>query len=474
MERELSPQNTEKLVQFQELSGIDNLNRCIEILERHNWDVETAIHDHLGLDPREVTQSVRELPVFPLQNGQTTINRPVMQQSIHRPQPVDSIFQRIMTFFSNTLFDDNMGLWPTATYQRPYGFTGWLLFISSLPLRVIMVTFYQFTHFVFRVIRPEHRPAVTDPTGNVVSFIQEYNQTFGDPHPTFYPGTYSQVLNEAKKELKFLLVYLHCKDHQDTNKFCRQTLCNPEVIEFINSNCLMWACSVDSLEGYRVSQALRENTYPFLALVVQREFRMTVVGRIEGFVEPECLLQRLRTIISDNEAFLVAARADREERSFNQALRQEQDVAYLESLRADQEKDEKKRRERLLEEERLREIRELELAEERKKEEMTKKKQDAIKQVPPEPASDEIGICRILIRLPQGQKLERRFHRTIHTLKDLYYFILSHPDSPYQFEMATSFPKRTLPWQPGMDIIPTLAEVGLGASEALLVLDLDA
>jgi FAS-associated factor 2 len=121
--------------------------------------------------------------------------------------------------------------------------------------------------------------AVTDPTGNVISFIQEYNETFGDQHPTFYPGTYSQVLNEAKKDLKFLLVYLHCNDHQDTNKFCRQTLCSPSVMEFINSNCLMWACSVNSLEGYRVSQALRENTYPFLAIIVQREFRMTVVGR---------------------------------------------------------------------------------------------------------------------------------------------------------------------------------------------------
>lgn len=211
---------------------------------------------------------------------------------------------------------------------------------------------------------------------------------FGDQHPSFFAGTYSQVLNEAKKDLKFLLVYLHCKDHQDTNKFCRQTLSNPEVIEFINSNCLMWACSVDTMEGYRVSQALRENTYPFLAVVVQRDFRMTVVGRqvclnmknvfsssyiivfyrIDGFIGPENLLQRLQTTISDNEAFLVAARADREERSFNQALRQEQDQAYLESLRADQEKEEKKRRERLLEEERLREIRELELAEERKKE----------------------------------------------------------------------------------------------------------
>nr|CAH0106701.1 unnamed protein product [Daphnia galeata] len=473
MDRELSPQNTEKLVQFQELSGIDDLDRCIGILERHNWDVETAIHDHLGLDPREMAQTVREVPVFPLQNGQPSVHRPLIPQNIHRPQPVDSVFQRTMTYFFNPFLDDNTGLFPLPN-RRPYGFTGWLLFLSSLPLRVMMVTFYQITRFVFRIIRPENRPAVTDPTGNVISFIQEYNETFGDQHPTFYPGTYSQVLNEAKKDLKFLLVYLHCNDHQDTNKFCRQTLCNPLVMEFINSNCLMWACSVNSLEGYRVSQALRENTYPFLAIIVQREFRMTVVGRIEGFIGPEALVERLRTTISDNEAFLVAARADREERSFNQALRLEQDEAYLESLRADQEKEEKKRRERLLEEERLKEIREIELAEERKKEEMIRRKQEAVNLIPPEPAADEAGICRILIRLPRGQKLERRFHRSIHTLRDLYYFILAHPDSPYQFEMATSFPKRTLPWQPDMDTYPTLAEVGLGASEALLVLDLDA
>lgn len=58
--------------------------------------------------------------------------------------------------------------------------------------------------------------------------------------------------------------------------------------------------------------------------------------------------------------------------------------------------------------------------------------------------------------------------------QDLHYFILAHPDSPYQFDMATSFPKRTLPWQPDQDQYPTLAEAGLGASEALLVLDLDA
>ena len=69
--------------------------------------------------------------------------------------------------------------------------------------------------------------------------------------------------------------------------------------------------------------------------------------------------------------------------------------------------------------------------------------------------------------------------------QDLYYFILAHPDSPYRFEMATSFPKKTLSWQPPASISapsdaedcdepPTLAQAGLGASEAILVLDLDA
>jgi len=54
--------------------------------------------------------------------------------------------------------------------------------------------------------------------------------------------------------------------------------------------------------------------------------------------ESEELIDRLETLMSDNESSLVAERADREERSFNQSLRQQQDEAYLESLAADQEK----------------------------------------------------------------------------------------------------------------------------------------
>lgn len=44
---------------------------------------------------------------------------------------------------------------------------------------------------------------------------------------------------------------------------------------------------------------------------------MTIVGRLEGFSEPELLLQRLRTIVNEFEMNLIQARADRFEQSIN-------------------------------------------------------------------------------------------------------------------------------------------------------------
>ncbi|VDI32867.1 FAS-associated factor 2 [Mytilus galloprovincialis] len=204
---------------------------------------------------------------------------------------------------------------------------------------------YFCVRFLRSLFRQDPRRNVVDPVGDVTRFIQTYNDLYGQDHPVFYQGSYSQALNDAKSELRFLLVYLHGDNHQDTPDFCRNTLGNNDVIDFINSSMLFWSCNTNSPEGYRVSRALRENTYPFLALIVLRQNKMTVVARIEGPIEPVELTRRLERLMSENETSLVAARADREERSFNQTLRAQQDEAYLESLKADQEKARKRQEE---------------------------------------------------------------------------------------------------------------------------------
>lgn len=47
--------------------------------------------------------------------------------------------------------------------------------------------------FALRFIRPDPRGRVTDPVGDVVAFIHSFEEKYGQPHPVFYQGTYSQV-----------------------------------------------------------------------------------------------------------------------------------------------------------------------------------------------------------------------------------------------------------------------------------------
>lgn len=164
----------------------------------------------------------------------------------------------------------------------------------------------------------------------------------------------------------------------------------------------------------------------------------------------------------------------RNERSVNQTLRQQQDEAYLQSLRADQEKARKRREEeerkqvkdvmfiwmswttiqlfsfetyivhclrlwsdtinyseienkfttnkftlthtfpnqQRAAEEAARKAAEEVLAAERRQQE----KLELARQVPPEPAKDDVGAIQVALRLPSGKRIDRRFLQT-HSMK---------------------------------------------------------
>ncbi|XP_049814311.1 FAS-associated factor 2 [Schistocerca nitens] len=441
----LSAEQTEKILQFQDLTGIEDMSVCRDVLQRHAWDLEVSVQEQLNM--REGRPSVYSRDREP----------PDLVQS---PPPVSE--SRISQFFFST---------PAPAR----GSRGILSYIVSLFFRICYDTVATFLRFTFGFIRPDPRRYITDPVGDVLKFINSFEEKYGSRHPVFYQGTYSQALNDAKRELRFLLIYLHCEDHQDTDNFCRNTLSDMEVVTYINTNMLFWGCSVTTPEGYRVSQALRENGYPFLAVICLRENRMTVVGRLEGSVNPQELIQRLQTIVQENEAALIAARAERVERNFNQTLRQQQDQAYLESLRADEEKERRRcqERERLADEERSR--REQEQAERNRLEEIRRQKVEFMNRIPDEPEKNHPDAVHIVIKLPDGTRLERRFLRS-HTLDAVFYYIFCHPSSPVSFEVATNFPKRVLQCSPGAEgtAKQTLAEAGLIRREVLFVYDLDA
>ena len=264
----LSPEQGELLVQLQDMTGLQDLGVCRALLESKDWDLEAVAREQLGgqSDSEEDLEEEEEV---------VEVNR--------------------------------------AAVARPESSMGWLLYILTFPSRVITSSINIFWSFLSSLM-PGRVTNQTSGREDVAQFCREFEQQFGPRHPAFTRLGYYQALEEAKRDLRFLLVYLHCEDHQDTERFCRQVLSCETVIQQIQDlNIMFWACSVRRAEGYKVSQALRENTYPFLSLIVLRQHRMVVVARQEGILTSDRLTDWLRRTVTEYEAFIVAARADREE-----------------------------------------------------------------------------------------------------------------------------------------------------------------
>lgn len=45
----MTNEQTEKVLQFQDLTGIDDINICRDVLIRHQWDLEVAIQEQLNI-----------------------------------------------------------------------------------------------------------------------------------------------------------------------------------------------------------------------------------------------------------------------------------------------------------------------------------------------------------------------------------------------------------------------------------------
>ncbi|CAD7080011.1 unnamed protein product [Hermetia illucens] len=442
----LTNEQTEKVLQFQDLTGIEDINVCRDVLIRHQWDLEIAIQEQLN---------IRE-------------GRP----SMYAASADARVPQVVNDRFLQHVFSAHMPGGRGSNDSPPSGITGFLGYLVNCVFQFCYSTLSSLVTTLLNIFRSSER-IVTDPLGDVMNFIQSYSEKYPQ-HPVFYQGTYAQALSDAKRELRFLLVYLHsdASKNADVHSFCSQTLSDSSVVEYINRNMLLWGCDISSPEGYRVSHSINARAYPIMVLIGLRANKMIIMGRMEGDCTPEELLRRLRMVVTDNEVWLSQARSERLESNLRQSLRQQQDEAYEESLRADEEKERRKRQEReeLMriqreEEERIR-------AEQEKKDEIARLKVELASRVPSEPPHGAPNAISVVFKLPSGARIERRF-LTTDSLQDVYNYIFCHPASPDTFEITTNFPKRVLHSNDSTGS-RTLIEVGLKHREVLFVNDLDA
>ena len=146
----------------------------------------------------------------------------------------------------------------------------------------------------------QSRPVSLNPNADTVKFIDEFNQNYSTIHPNFYPHSYQSAVAHAFASSKFLLVYLHSPIHDDSNKFCRQTLSSESFIALSNQYAVSWAGKIWDAEAYGLSLQLKASSFPFVALLICQSNRsVQIAEKIQGFVDEREFVTRLQTAMNN-------------------------------------------------------------------------------------------------------------------------------------------------------------------------------
>ncbi|CAB4025864.1 Hypothetical predicted protein, partial [Paramuricea clavata] len=201
------------------ITGKEDFEECRQLLAHHHWDLQIAVQDALN-------QAEGRGDVY--QEEQRDVSTDSDQELIENEPPGPII------------------------EPAPMGWSNWLLNMASFPFTFTLSVITDLYRFIVGLVGRSLFGADTTALEDVLKFKEEFETKYGGTHPTFYQGSYSQAIEDAKKELRFLLVYLHSSEHKDTEQFCRSTLTNEGLQDYINGNMLFWAADVQSREGYRV------------------------------------------------------------------------------------------------------------------------------------------------------------------------------------------------------------------------------
>lgn len=293
---------------------------------------------------------------------------------------------------------------------------------------------------------PLQRP---DPqTTTALSVTRAFEETYGNTGLKLFQGTFAKALEQAKSQIKYLLVVIQSDPQTLTGSFNRQILTDPRVVEYLNreDKIILWMGDATSSEGSRLARSFKCKSYPFtqiLALYPKSPSSGTLVMKLLASIpgttkmDPSTFMTFLSQELESHSPTRQGLLTLRTERDQERSLRNEQNAAYERSLAADREREKTAREDALRQEteSKLRQVEEEKAALERDRieqelsalKEQTAKNKAAWKvwrvlQLGSEPDVKEKPTARVTIRLLSGKRIIRRFSAD-QSIEDIYAFV---------------------------------------------------
>jgi FAS-associated factor 2 len=297
----------EMIATLSSISGESDLEACRARLAAHGFDLEAAVNDALGV-------SAPPPPPPPPPSGPRRRRRATMTTTTTRPVP----------FRSN---NDVVGGILSIPFRIVFAVAGAALRVAGGVLSAVLPA--SITRRVRALPPVTIGGEIDDPVVAAAAFIADFNDKYvrdddddagASSAPAFLPCSHADALREAKRAIKFLFVYLHAPEHEDTDEFCVKTLCDARVVAFLEEHALSWGGDVTTSDAFRLAgvAGVRPSAYPYVALLQNAEGASgpELVMACEGAIDPVGLLEVMMTAIAEQGDVVEAARARRTEARF--------------------------------------------------------------------------------------------------------------------------------------------------------------
>lgn len=486
------------LEQFTAVTDQD-IKDAVPLLQRCQWNVQIAIARFFDGEPAEdpvaaaaasqpTPQDVRRqetlLHGFSSPRSSTSSSRRLMIEPAPRvvPQPESQVNTQVPLVLALIFAPFSLVYSLLSKYFR---FVGWLFpFIPRTWGRLTASNIT--TSAAAQRYASGRRPL--NPRDTAARFIREFDEEHGSHNLPLFEGGYASAFDLAKKELKFLVVLLVSPEHDETTSFIRDTLLNPDVVEFVRSpenNIILWAGNVQDAEAYSVSSALNCTKFPFTALIVHTpqvsSTAMGIATRIAGPTPPQQYISKLRAAMQVHMEPLARVRAETAQVQTSRTIRQQQDSAYERSLATDRERARKKREAAERQAQQEKEALERSQAAELYAQNLAQWRKWRAASIPPEPSPDNKNVVRISLRMPNAERVVRRFAADAH-VEELYAFVecydVLHSGQPaepveeppsnfsheYKFQLVSPMPREVFDVQS-----PGTIKQRIGTSGSLIV-----
>jgi hypothetical protein len=221
------------------------------------------------------------------------------------------------------------------------------------------------------------------------------------PAPSFFEGSFNDMVAHAKQHKKLIFILLHNDAHPDSKALLESTLCTEAVAEILQVNyvSLLWDNSQPRFTGLCAMLRLSFNPVTPTCIVLQAEQKQCrLLGKLEGPVPQMNMIQFLVDVFEKSQAIAQAKQKKIDDLQEGRLLRQQQDQEYALAQEADEKKLEQARRI---------------VAEKAEKTRLFKAKQEALVDFQEESTALALSVAgeaiTVGLRYSNGHRLQRKF-----------------------------------------------------------------